>query len=86
MNSRHQAIRALLSSMSYQRAVDFIEAFHLPEKEQICIVEKEVNDLSYTQICDKYGFSPEAVKAERRKAFAKIVDGIAYREEKGRGV
>lgn len=86
MDSQHRAIRALLSTMSYDRAIDFIHAFHLPEKEQICIIEKEINDLSYPQICDKYGFSPEVVKMARRRGFAKIVDGIAYWEKKSRGI
>lgn len=85
MNSQHQAIRALLSEMSTDRAIDTIRAFRLPEKEEICLIEKEVFDLSYTQICDKHGFSPEVVKKARRRAFAKISDAIAYEKEKAQG-
>lgn len=84
MNRQHKAIRALLSEMSPERAVDFIKAFGLPEKEETCIIEKEVNDLSYTQICEKYGLSPETVKESRRRAFKKITDAIEYRKQKDR--
>jgi len=48
-------------------------------------MEKEVHDLSYVQICRKYGFSPEMVKTTRKRAFAKMVDAIEYRKEKRRG-
>lgn len=68
--------------MCHDRAVDYIKAFHLPEKEEICLIEKDVNDLSYTQICKKHGFSPEVVKQSRRRAYAKIADGIEYMKEK----
>lgn len=85
MNSQHRAVRALISSMSLERLTDYMEAFGLSEKEQICIVEKDVLDLSCQQIADKHSFSPEVVKEARRRGYAKIVDGIAYRKEKGRG-
>lgn len=61
------------------------QGFHLTEREEICIMEKEVHDLSYVQICRKYGFSPEMVKTTRKRAFAKMVDAIEYRKEKRRG-
>lgn len=70
--------------MSPKRAIDYINAFGLPEKEKTCIVEKDVNDLSYTQIWDKYGYSHEVIKNARQRAYAKIADGIAYREEASR--
>lgn len=85
MNSRHRAIRALIQKMSLERLTDYMTAFGLSEKEKTCIVEKDVLDLSYTQICQKHNFSPDTVKETRRRAYAKIADGIAYREEKGRG-
>lgn len=85
MNGQHRAIRALISEMSPERAIDYIEAFGLPEKEKTCIIEKDVNDLSYVQICEKHRFSPEVVKEARRRAYAKIADGIAYRNERDRG-
>lgn len=85
MDSQHRSIRAILSTMSEERATDYIRAFHLTEREEICIMEKEVHDLSYTQICRKYGFSPETVKNTRKKAFAKMADAIEYRKEKRLG-
>lgn len=84
MNSQHRAIRALVSEMSLERLKDYMNAFGLSEKEQICIVEKDVLDLSYVQICNDHGFTPEVVKEARRRGYAKISDGIAYRKEKGR--
>jgi DNA-binding CsgD family transcriptional regulator len=69
--------------MSEERATDYIKAFHLTEREEICIMEKEVHDLSYVQICRKYGFSPEMVKTTRKRAFAKMVDAIEYRKAPG---
>jgi len=84
LNSQHRAIRALLKSMAPRRATDYIKAFHLPEREEICIIEREVNDLSYTQICEKHGFSPEFVKDSRRRAFSKIADDLEY-TQKARG-
>lgn len=85
MNSQHRAIRALVSEMSLERLTDYMNAFGLSEKEKVCIVEKDVKDLSYPQICAKHSFSIETVKEARRRGYAKIADGIAYREEKGRG-
>lgn len=85
MNSRHRVIRANLSAMSSERAADYIRAFRLTEREEACIVEKEVNGLSYTEIGRKYGLSSEAIRDARRKAFSKIADAIAYRQEKSRG-
>lgn len=85
MDSQNRAIRAVLSEMSTDRAIATIRAFRLPEKEEICIIEKEVFDLSYTQICRKYGFSPEVVKKARRRAFEKIADAIVYEKERARG-
>ncbi len=84
MDSRNRAIRSLIREMSPWRAEDYIQAFHLPEKETICLIERDVYDLSYTQICEKYGFSPEAVKESRRKAFRKIADAIAYERSRER--
>lgn len=85
MNSQHRAIRALVSEMSLERLTDYMNAFGLSEKEKICIVDKDVLDLSYVQICRDHGFTPEVVKEARRRAYAKIADGIAYRQEKSRG-
>lgn len=48
-------------------------------------MERDVNDLSYTQICEKYGFSPEVVKKSRRRAYSKISDAIEYARKEGRG-
>lgn len=85
MDSRNRSIRALISEMSPWRAEDYVKAFRLPEKEQTCILEKDVYDLSYVQICEKHGFSPEVVKEARRRGYAKIADGIRYMQEKGQG-
>lgn len=82
MNSQHKAIRALIREMSPRRAEDYIRAFHLPGKETTCLIERDVNDLSYVQICEKHGFSPEVVKESRRKAYAKIADALEYEKSR----
>ena len=84
MNDKHLEIRAIITSMSPERAIDYISAFKLPEKEKTCIIEKDVNDLSYQQICDKYGLSHGVIKNARQRAYAKMADAIAYRKETGR--
>lgn len=84
MNSQHRTIRAIVSEMSLERLTDYMDAFGLSEKEKTCIVEKDVLDLSYPQICEKNNLTPEVVKEARRRGYAKISDGIAYRKEKGR--
>lgn len=82
MDSRNRAIRALIREMSPWRAEDYIRAFRLPERETVCLIERDVNDLSYAQICDKYGFSPETVKEARRRAYGKISDAIEYEKSR----
>lgn len=84
MNSQHKAIRALISEMSPERAIDYIEAFGLPEKEKLCIIENDINDLSYVQISEKHRISLESIKEARQRAYKKIADAIEYQKEKGR--
>ena len=79
MNSQHRAIRALLQSMSPRRAKEYIQAFDLPNEEQLFLIECDVCGLSYVQAAAKYSTTPEVIKRRRRKAYSKIVDELNYR-------
>lgn len=79
MNSQHRAIRALLSSMSPRRASDYVKSFQLRPDEEAVLLECDVNGLSYIQASDKLHFSPEVIKARKRKAYSKIADEINHR-------
>lgn len=76
MNSQHRAIRALLSSMSPRRAVDYIRSFQLRPDEEAVLVECDVRGLSYIQVADKLHLSPDAIKERKRRAYSKIADEI----------
>lgn len=76
MNSQHRAIRALLSSMSPNRATKYICAFGLPTEEEASLILHDVRGLSYAQISEITHTSPETVKRRRQKAFSKIADEL----------
>lgn len=68
--------------MCYDRAVDYVKAFHLRPDEEAVIIECDVNGLSTIQAAKKLHLSPEAIKERRRRAYAKIADGLQYAKEK----
>lgn len=70
--------------MCHERAVDYIMAFHLRPDEEAVLIECDVNGLSSIQAAKKLHLSPEALKERRRRAYAKIADGIEYEKEKSR--
>lgn len=76
MNSQHRAIRALLSSMSPRRAVDYIQSFQLRPDEESVLIECDVRGLSYVQAADKLHLTPEVIKRRRQRAYSKIADEI----------
>lgn len=79
MNSQHRAIRALLSSMSPRRAVDYVQSFQLRPDEEAVLIECDVRGLSYIQAGDKLHLSPDAIKDRKRRAYSKIADEINHR-------
>lgn len=84
MNSLHQTIRTQISVMCHDRAVGYIKAFHLRPEEEAVLIECDVNGLSVIQAAGELHLSPEAVKERRRRAYARIADGIEYEKEKSR--
>lgn len=76
MNSRHQAIRALLSCMGPRRAESYVRAFDLQEDEARYIIDREVRKHSIEEIARNYSVSPETVKRRRKSGFEKIAEQI----------
>ncbi len=85
MNGLHKKIRAAFSSMSPRRAEECIRAFHLPEEEEIFLIECDVRGLSYAQAAYKYYTTPEVIKRRRQRAYSKIADEIKQIKEESRG-
>lgn len=79
LNSQHRAIRALLSSMSPRRAVDYVQSFQLRPDEEAVLIECDVRGLSYVQAAGKLNLSPDTIKRRRQSAYSKISDEINHR-------
>lgn len=78
MNAQHREIRARLSRMAPQRAVDYGKAFDLPPMEEACIIECDVRGRSCVDVAMDLFVSPDTIKNCRRRAYGKIADGISY--------
>lgn len=78
MNAQHREIRARLSRMAPQRAVDYVKAFDLPPMEEACIIECDVRKRSCVDVAMDLFVSPDTIKNCRRRAYGKIADGISY--------
>nr|DAG37855.1 MAG TPA: TrfB transcriptional repressor protein/DNA Complex-turn-helix, complex, transcription.5A [Caudoviricetes sp.] len=78
MNTQHREIRARLSRMAPQRAVDYVKAFDLPPMEEACIIECDVRGRSCVDVAMDLFVSPDTIKNCRRRAYGKIADGISY--------
>lgn len=76
MDSRRQAIRAVLVSMGPRRAEGYIRAFDLQEDEAQYIVEREALRMSIHQIARKHNVSRETVERRRRSGLQKIADQL----------
>lgn len=76
MNSQHKAIRANITAMSPNRAIDYIKSFNLPLDQENYIIEMDVRDKSRTQVAMEYNVCPETVRNKRRLAYDKIADEI----------
>lgn len=79
MDEQHRAIRALLTTMSPRRAIQYIQLFELPEEEAEVLIECDVRRRSYVQVGDRLHISPECIKKRRRRAYAKIADELNHR-------
>lgn len=74
MDSRCQAVRALLSAMGPRRAESYIRAFDLQDDEAQYIIEREARRRSIQEIADDHNVSPETVKRRRKSGFSKIAE------------
>lgn len=81
MKEEHRSIRTQISVMCRERAVSYINGFHLLEDEQAYIIEHEVEDKSLQEIADNHHVNYETVKRRRHDAFQKIADAIKFRNE-----
>ena len=79
MKEQHRVIRALLTTMSPRRAMEYIQLFQLPEEEAAVLIECDVHRRSYAQVGDLLHISPECIKKRRRRAYAKITDELEHR-------
>lgn len=78
MDSKHKAIRALLSTMAPKRALSYIRSFDLPEEEERYLIERDVRGKSYAQISLEFHISPESIKRRRQRAYRKIADQLNH--------
>lgn len=76
MDSRNQAVRAVLAAMGPRRAEAYIRAFDLQEDEAQYIIEREALRWSIQQIAEKHSVSQETVKRRRKSGFRKISDQL----------
>lgn len=85
MDSRSQAVRALLSAMGPRRAEEYIRSFQLPEEEERFLLECDVRGKSYVQAARDNSTTPEVIKRRRCRAYSKIADEIEHSKEERRG-
>lgn len=83
MNSQHRAIRSLLSSMSPNRASEYIRSFALRPEEELYLLECDVRGKSYVEAAEDNHTTPEVIKRRRQRAYAKISDELNHRSEEG---
>lgn len=78
MNSQHRTIRALLTSMAPNRAIDYIKSFNLPEEEEHFLIQCDVKRKSYAELVtdNTRPCSPEVIKDRKNKAYAHIADQL----------
>lgn len=72
MNEQHRAIRALLTSTSPRRAIEYIKAFELPPDEETAIIECDVRRKSCVQVAETLHVAPDTVKRYKQRAYKKI--------------
>lgn len=76
MNSRHKTIRAYLTTMSPNRAINYIKSFHLRQDEENFLISLDVYGKSVTETAMEYNATIETVKRRRKQAYAHIADEI----------
>lgn len=79
MNKHHRAIRALLTTMSPNRATDYIKSFNLRADEERFLIDTDVYGKSLVETAMDYNVCPETVRNKRKAAYMKIADEINNR-------
>lgn len=74
MKEQHRAIRALLTTMSPRRAMEYVKAFELPEDEETALIECDVRGKSCIQTAETLHMSVDGLWKIRRRAYQKIAD------------
>jgi DNA-directed RNA polymerase specialized sigma24 family protein len=74
MNSQHRAIRARIAGMTPTRAVEYVEAFGLPEEEAAVLIFCVVRKKSQLEAAIVHKMSVETVKERCHAALSKIAD------------
>lgn len=77
MNVNHRAIRSMLSTMSPNRAIEYVKAFNLPLEEELCIIEADIRRKSLVEISLARNASVDTIKRCRRRGYCKIHDEIS---------
>lgn len=78
MNSQHKAIRALLTTMSPNRAIGYIKSFNLRKDEENFLIEIDVYGKSIVAASMDYNVCVDTVKKKRKSAYLKIADEINH--------
>ncbi|MFR8529951.1 MAG: hypothetical protein ACLVDB_01795 [Anaeromassilibacillus sp.] len=76
MNSQYRTIRALLSSMAPNKAIEAVRRVNLPEREEQCVIDIDICKKSCVQTAEHLHVSVDGLAKIRRKAYAKIADDI----------
>jgi DNA-directed RNA polymerase specialized sigma24 family protein len=66
----------MLTGMAPNRAIGYIQSFHLLPDEEACIMEVDVMGCSRTEVALRHHMSIETVDERRRRGYRKIIDGI----------
>ena len=76
MNTQHREIRALLSSMSPQRAEQAVRLVGLPADEEAAVLAVDVHGQSCIQTAARLHVSVDGLAKIRRRAYAKLADDM----------
>ncbi len=72
MNPISKSIRKKLGEMAPEESAKYIQAFRLPDEEELVLIERESRGKSLQQIALKHNLSLGTVKRKRQRAFRKI--------------
>ncbi len=76
MQEKTFAVRAMLRRMAPCKSIPIIQAYLLPEEEEMVLIEHEARGKSLQKIALEHNMSIETVKRRRRSALEKIANSI----------